>query len=282
MTVRLKSNGFARRRCRLEESRFVRMLPGAPDTNRVEFTRQAAGFQESKVLGASEQITPVLEAARLQPEDRVLDVGCGTGFLLLPAARTARQVVGVDVTPAMLEAARRRLEEAGVTNVTLREANAEALPFAEDRFDAVLSRLTLHHCADPVRVLQEMHRVCRPGGRLALCDIITSDDPDQADLHNRLERLRDPSHVTYYQAEKLVRMVEEADFTVTGTRQWETERRFDEWVGLADVRPEVRPALRAFLEAVIDGDAAGLRAGRAPDGELTFVHRWLVVACVKP
>ena len=249
--------------------------------NRAEFTRQAATFAESAVLGAPEQIQPVLQAVDIHPHDRVLDVGCGTGFLLVGAAERAAQVVGFDATPAMLNEARKRVEAAGLANVTLREGNAEAMPFADERFDVVLCRLMLHHLADPQRVLCEIHRVLKPGGRLALCDIIAADDPGKADLHNRLERLRDPSHVQHYAGAAMLRMMERVGFRVTGAEYWQTLRHFGEWVGLASVRPEVVPALKSFLGSLIEGDAAGIQAGRAADGEMTFVHHWMVVAGVK-
>jgi ubiquinone/menaquinone biosynthesis C-methylase UbiE len=247
----------------------------------VEFSRQAATFGESTVLGAPEQIEPVLEAAAIQPGERVIDVGCGTGFLLLGAARRSGQVVGVDVTPAMLAEAKRRVEEAGLTNVTLREATAEALPFADLRFDVALNRLTLHHLGNPGRVLSEIHRVLRPGGRLVLCDITAADDPEKADLHNRLERLRDPSHVQHFAGAAIAKMVEGAGFRVTATHRWTTLRRFGEWTGLASVRGEVLPALQTFLDSLIAGDAAGIQAGRQADGELVFTHHWLVVSAIK-
>jgi SAM-dependent methyltransferase len=263
----------------LDES--TRQQPGTAESNRAEFARQAQTFAESEVLGAPEQIQPLLDAAALGPQDRVLDVGCGTGFMLLAAAGLAAQVVGVDAAPAMLNEARRRVEQAGLTNVTLREGNAEALPFADERFDAVLTRLTVHHMANPAKVLHEMHRVLRNGGRAVVCDIVAADDPAKADLHNRLERLRDPSHVGHYPASAIVKMMEAAGFRGAGQIQWETRRRFGEWVRLASVRPEVVPALQTLLESLIEGDAGGIAAGRAPDGELAFSHHWLVAAGVK-
>lgn len=257
-------------------------LLGSAAVNRAEFTRQAETFAESDVLGAPAQIQPVVEAAEIQPGDRVLDIGCGPGFLLGEVAREAMQVVGVDLTPAMLAEARQRLEEKGYHNVCLREASAEALPYGDDRFDVVLCRLMLHHAADPMRVLREAYRVCRPGGRMVLCDITAAEDPAKADLHNRLERLRDPSHVAHYPATQLFRMMEEAGFTVTGqTASWKTLRHFGEWTSLADLRPEVKPALEALLEAASEGDAAGIQPARIEHGEWTFYHHWLVVTGVK-
>lgn len=235
----------------------------------------------SPVLAAPGQIEPVLEVAQIHEGDRVLDVGCRAGCLLLAAARQTSQAVGVDPHPAMLAEAKRHAEEAGLANVTLREANLEALPFADDRFDVVLTRLTLHHSQSPERLLNEIYRVCRPGGRIAVCDVISADDAARADLHNRVERLRDPSHVRYYTAAELMRLVTEADFSVTASKQWQVERRFGEWTAGVEVRDEVKPGLAALLEAGIAGDCAGIQVVRAEDGELVFYHRWLVVGGVK-
>lgn len=257
------------------------LQPGSAAVNRSEFGRQAPTFAQSEVLGAPGQIMPIIESAGIGPNDRVLDVGCGTGFLLLEAARRARQAVGVDVSPAMLAEAKRKAEQDGLTNVALREAQAEALPFADERFDVVITRLTIHHMVDPHRVLREMYRVLRPEGRFAICDIVTAADADKADLHNRLERLRDPSHVQHYSAPALRQMVVEAGFAVHSSHEWQTRRRFGEWTQLAGVRREVLPALQTLLSTVIDGDAAGIQAGPTPDGELAFTHHWLVVAGVK-
>jgi SAM-dependent methyltransferase len=235
----------------------------------------------SPVLAAPEQINPVLEAAQIQEGDRVLDVGCQTGCLLLAAARQSSQAVGVDADPAVLAEAKRHSEEAGLANVTLREANLEALPFADDRFDVVLTRLTLHRSQSPERLLSEMFRVCRPGGRIAVCDVVVTDDMARADLHNRVERLRDPSHVRYYTAAELTRLVTEVGFTVATSRQWQVRRRLGEWAEGAGVREEVKPGLAALLEAGIPGDAAGIQVTRGQDGDLAFYHQWLVVGGVK-
>src|SRR5947209_19822576 len=90
---------------------------------------------------------------------RLLDVGCGTGFVIDLARDLFRRIDGVDVTPAMLE----RVDCSG-GNVHLHEANAEALPFASATFDMASSYAFMHHVADHVAILREVRRLLKPGG----------------------------------------------------------------------------------------------------------------------
>jgi ubiquinone/menaquinone biosynthesis C-methylase UbiE len=108
--------------------------------------------------------------ARIAPGERVLDVGCGTGAFLerLMVATTERYAAGVDVSPAMLAEARRRLSD--YPHVDLLEARAEALPFEDGTFDVVVSASVLHYTERPRDALTEAGRVLRAGGRLVLLD----------------------------------------------------------------------------------------------------------------
>ena len=128
----------------------------------------------------------VAAAAAIRPGERVLDVACGTGALTLAAAERAGprgSVVGLDVNPAMLAVARRK-----PAAIDWCEAPAEALPFADAAFDAVVSQFGMMFFADRVTALGEMWRVLRPGGRLA---VAVFDAIEQAPGYAALARLLD-------------------------------------------------------------------------------------------
>jgi SAM-dependent methyltransferase len=103
----------------------------------------------------------------VRPGQEVLDVACGTGNATIPAARTGARVTGLDLTPEMLAVARRRADSAGVA-LDLQAGDAEALPFDDGRFDAVLSTFGCMFAPRHEVVADEIARVLRPGGRLGL------------------------------------------------------------------------------------------------------------------
>ena len=119
----------------------------------------------------------ILDLARLEPGDVVLDVGCGTGSLAIRAKRwvgPAGAVFGIDPSPEMLARAGKKARKAGI-EISLSQAPAQALPFPDGQFDAVLTTLVLHHLPRRAReqCSREMARVLKPGGRLLAVDFAT-------------------------------------------------------------------------------------------------------------
>jgi 2-polyprenyl-3-methyl-5-hydroxy-6-metoxy-1,4-benzoquinol methylase len=157
-----------------------------------QFTKQAEAYAALVRANPSGTLAALLDAARPRPDERVLDVGCGAGGLALALASICREVVGVDLTPAMLDQARAAQAARGVTNVAWETADVTALPFPDASFSLVTSTAMLHHTADPAAVVAEMRRVCAPGGRIAVADLTPA--PEKGAAFDAIEILRDPSH----------------------------------------------------------------------------------------
>jgi ubiquinone/menaquinone biosynthesis C-methylase UbiE len=165
------------------------------DLVRRSFEQQVSLFSGPDSLFAKRIPGPQSWIEPLEPHMTVLDVACGAGHAADPLAPHVRQVVGVDLTRALLDLGAGRLREAGIENVLLQEGNAEALPFVDESFDIVFCRAALHHIGDPERAVAEMMRVCRVGGRVVLMDLLAPSTDESVrtrfdDVHRRI----DPSH----------------------------------------------------------------------------------------
>jgi SAM-dependent methyltransferase len=124
-------------------------------------------FQNEALAGHTERL---FVAASVQPGDQVLDVGCGTGDTTRAAARLAADgdVLGVDLSTAMLERGRERASADGLANVTFEQADAQVHPFADAHYDVIISRFGVMFFDDPVAAFANLARAAVPGGRLAV------------------------------------------------------------------------------------------------------------------
>lgn len=137
------------------------------------------GRQEAQEARNVEMLEQLLAAAAARPGERVLDIGCGTGVTTTPYARAvgpSGHVTGADISRPMLEAARRRVDEHGLTNVELILADAQVHEFAPQSYDLLTSRLGVMFFADPVTAFRNLLQALRPGGRLVMAVWATIDE----------------------------------------------------------------------------------------------------------
>lgn len=146
--------------------------PVQPDLNAIKTRQQGAWSSgDYAVVGTTLQIVgeELCEALDLRAGQRVLDVAAGNGNVSLAAARRWCDVVATDYVPALLVRARERAEAERLP-ITIREADAEALPFANGSFDVVVSTFGVMFTPDQERAASELLRVCRRGGKIGLAN----------------------------------------------------------------------------------------------------------------
>jgi SAM-dependent methyltransferase len=160
---------------------------------RRSFEQQVGIFAGGDSPFARRPHSPLAWLEPLEPDMIVLDVACGAAHVAEQAAPHVRQVVGLDLTPSLLELGAERLREAGITNVLLQEGNAAELPFLDASFDLVVCRGALHHFPRPERPIAEMARVCRPDGRVVAGDMVVT-SAEARGRFDELHRSLDPSH----------------------------------------------------------------------------------------
>lgn len=150
----------------------------------------------------------------LMPGHRVLEIGIGTG-LSLPLYPGDCTIVGMDLTESMLKKSVKRVRKYGLKNVWLQQMNAEHLAFGDGLFDSVFAAYVISTVPDPAKVLAEMSRVCRPGGKIVLLNHFSNEN----EFVSRLEKTISPlcSHIGFRSDLSLESLLEESGLTVEQT-----------------------------------------------------------------
>jgi ubiquinone/menaquinone biosynthesis C-methylase UbiE len=182
------------------------------------FDRWASAYGRSRLLPSLQKKA----LAKLRPGagDRVLDVACGAGALVIEVAPRVERAVGVDLSDGMLEIGRSRLlaaeEDPPLANVEFLQGPSDALPFADASFSAVACTTALHHFPDPQRSIEEIARVLEPGGRVVIGDICR--DALTTKVADPLFRRFEAGHVGLLRKRDIEAMLTHAGLRVTSSR----------------------------------------------------------------
>jgi ubiquinone/menaquinone biosynthesis C-methylase UbiE len=182
-------------------------------------------------------------------------------------AAETQSVTGVDVTTAMLQQARAEQRSRGLSNVGWVDADATRLPFIDHQFSIVISRLVFHHLEQPLPVLREMVRSCRPGGRVVVVDMAPA--ADKAVAFNRMEKLRDPSHARALTLDELLALFTAAGLQRPTVDRWHMDGELESFLARSFPLAGDGDRVRQMFKDSLENDALGV-APRIEDGALHY------------
>jgi ubiquinone/menaquinone biosynthesis C-methylase UbiE len=191
----------------------------------------------------------------------------------------------------MLVRARESAKSEGLGNMGFLRADAQHLPIADGALDLCVTSYSLHHIPDQQRVVREMARVVKPGGRVGIVDILVPDAPGASEAANAIEIARDPSHTQSLMHHQFMALLDQAGLRLIESKYEETERSFDHWLHVAgwhrgDERYE---EARRLMEETLESDAAGFHpkfvasdpANPSAEAELWLCNNALYIAAEK-
>lgn len=229
---------------------------------RDRFTRTAGVFADYVLNQRVFEAERVLRLVAPTGSERALDVACGPATLARIFSPHVRWIAGLDLTPAMLERARREATERNLGNFCVMRGNVLQMPFRGDSFDIVVTSYSIHHLPDASAALREIARVVKRGGKFGMLDMIVSEDAAVGKKCNDIEIARDASHTRALSASEFEKLLTSFGLRIVRREIVEHPRMFDQWMRTAgwkrgDAEYE---ATRKLLEASIPSDSAGLHA----------------------
>lgn len=232
-----------------------------------QFTRQAEQFARSPAARNEQIVERILHLAEPGPADAALDVASGPGLLVCALARTVRNATGIDLTPAMLDQARKAQRERGLNNVAWDQGDVTALPYDDASFDIVTCRFAFHHFPEPLPVLREMRRVCRAGGRIVVAD--SAPALEKADAFNAMERMRDPSHARAMPVEELRTLFADAGLPEPAVEETRLALELNGFLARSYPREGDEERIRELFENALTEDALDVQP-RREEGKILF------------
>ncbi|HZG70677.1 MAG TPA: methyltransferase domain-containing protein [Chondromyces sp.] len=194
-----------------------------------QFGKHAEKYVTSSTHSKGSDLALLPEWLQLDPDSVVLDVATGGGHVAKALAPHVAHVFSTDLTHQMLETAKRHLDQSA-TNIFYVKADAEALPFLENTFDAVTCRIAPHHFPHPELFVREVSRVLKPGGKFLLIDNIAPEEKELDVFVNRLEKLRDESHVRSYSVSEWKTWFREANLSLQKSEARKKTFVYPDWV----------------------------------------------------
>ena len=178
-----------------------------------------------------------------------MDVACGSRLVSCELAKIVHHIIGIDITPAMIEQANLLKQEKNLNNIKYEIGDVSHLPYADESFSLVVTRYSFHHLVDPYSVLGEMKRVCMRKGSVVVIDATPASD--KADMYNYLEKLRDPSHVKALTFAELQEMFKEMGLTIINTDFFRIEMDVERLLQASFPNPEdINKIRQLFIEDV--------------------------------
>ena len=160
---------------------------------------------------------------------KVLDLGCGGGHVTYQIAPYVDEVTAYDLTPSMVELVAEQAKVKGFENVQTQQGAAECLPFADQSFDAVITRYSAHHWQNVTQAMREIHRVLAQNGKVIIVDILGHANPILDTFFQTIETIRDPSHVRDYSVQEWAKFAEYAGFKIEIIEKQHLDLDFQSW-----------------------------------------------------
>ena len=247
------------------------------NTVREQFSQHADYYAQSSAHAKGDTLDVILDFAEPKGTEQTLDVATGTGFTAFAFAPKVAHVVATDLTPEMIAKAAELANKQAIKNIAFSVAAAEALPFTDASLDLVTCRIAPHHFQDVPKFLSEVHRVLRTNGLFCLVDSVSPEPEKLRAWQNRVEALRDNSHVYGYPPSQWDVMIAAAGFSLERTAHVRNaQMSFLWWVRPSQNPPEVVQEIRdAFAQLPPDEAQAHYTVKPAGDD---FYFSWPMYA----
>ena len=211
------------------------------------FKKNSKAYANSLSHSSGDDLSALIDRLPNDEGIRALDVATGTGFTGFRLAQKYKLVVGLDVTSEMLLEARNLAAEKRLDNLVFVLGRSEKMPFLDHAFDVVTCRRAAHHFSDKKKFVSEVRRVLKPGGTFGFVDMLSPEN-DKDDSFNKLERIRDPTHLSAETKNFWENAVLKEGFSIEFSQTYQERISFEKWLSPVMPNDDAGIKCRNFLK----------------------------------
>ena len=239
------------------------------------FKKNSKAYANSLSHSSGDDLSALIDRLPNDEGIRALDVATGTGFTGFRLAQKYKLVVGLDVTSEMLLEARNLAAEKRLDNLVFVLGRSEKMPFLDHTFDVVTCRRAAHHFSDKKKFVSEVRRVLKPGGTFGFVDMLSPEN-DKDDSFNKLERIRDPTHLSAETKNFWENAVLKEGFSIEFSQTYQERISFEKWLSPVMPNDDAGIKCRNFLK-----ENENLKRMLSYDSDLIIKTR-LVMTAISP
>ena len=253
------------------------MKPANLEAIQHSFTIQAPNFESQTVnFSKEEYLNYTISRVASKGQDSVLEVAAGTCACGRSFAPLVQSVVCLDATPSMLQIGKQEAEKSHLNNMTFVKGYAEELPFLNDSFTIVFSRLAFHHFTDTDAVFSEMVRVLKPGGKLVMIDMEAADEPLRK-TEDEIETLRDPSHVKNMSKNEMLELFTAHSLQIEECETTKIQQKLNNWLALTRTPEPIQQKITERMRSELAGKEKTGFSPYVENGKICFNQKWLLL-----
>ena len=246
------------------------------------FEIQAPNFNSASMnFSGKDYLNDTISSVQPKESDIMLEIAAGTCACGRAFAPYLQTVVCLDTTTAMLQIGKQAAQDSRLDNMVFVKGNAEELPFLDNSFDILFSRLAFHHFTDIESIFREMVRVLKPGGKFVLIDMEAAEQTLRKS-EDEIETLRDPSHLKNLSRNEMLELFSGCNLSVTKCEVTEMPTYLNNWLELTKTPDNIRQLIYERLTADIKGQE---KTGFYPyqtDRGVCFNQKWVLIVGIKP
>ncbi len=241
------------------------------------FSKNAEAYSKSVSHKTGADLGILLDFLEPKAGMNALDLATGTGFTAAALAEKVSSVVAYDATQEMLDQARKLSHEKNLTNIEFQIGDVMDLKFKDNSFDIITCRRAAHHFTDMKKFLSEAKRVLKPGGKLGIADMARP-ETDDSNIFNKLEIIRDNSHIGALKVSSWKEILTEAGFSID--KLWTADELYtlERWLSPVSLDSDAGNKIKELLDST---DEKILKDGNVDRKEQTILKPRIVMVAVK-